>query len=49
MRSLAGSVLAGVAMDVFGPEGLPLSMFGVFMLYVLALVVFGMRQRNSLA
>jgi MFS family permease len=49
LGALAGSVLAGVAMDVFGPEGLPLSMFGVFLLYVLALVVFGMRQRNSLA
>ena len=49
LGALAGSVLAGVAMDVFGPEGLPLSMFGVFLLYGAALAAFGMRQRNALA
>ncbi|MDP4823377.1 MAG: MFS transporter [Aestuariivirgaceae bacterium] len=49
LGALAGSVLAGVAMDMIGPEGLPLSMFGVFMVYLLALAVFGLRQRRVVA
>lgn len=49
LGALAGSVLTGVSMDLFGPEGLPLSMFGVFMVYVVVLAAFGLRQKRVAA